>query len=404
MTDVARIRSVRYGIHASAGDFTTFPSVTALDHIGDGASLLPRSRVEVAADFAASDGRGYPFRWGGKDISPVILDFEFKGVSGNTGAAIPDFEAVTEQGKILQSFFGAVGTATVGAVTTCSGTAGATLTVVSGTNIPNDSIIMFTTTTGTFIRRVISGGGTVTLTLDRAASGTASGNVIRAGVYTAVPSRTAHAHLAVDVEGTTVGGTAWRQRFFGLAPSMLDITFPDTGLVTAKATLNPTDWDQPAAASPAFASPTAGAPIAVAGYTFGDAAIGDLDLANAVLKINNGVAMRATGSGPNGVRGGVAADKREIVLEGEVFMGGSTPSGQMNLANTQAWLGSLLSAGTIATTRALSLQVGTVAGAAVGLFMPAAAVRATVINKGGLQMAKFTAKATGATPFFMGIF
>jgi len=404
MTDVARLRSIRVGIHASDADVSTFPvSLVPVDNLGDGAPFLPRQRSVIEFDAAASDGRGYSHRWGGKDIAAVPFDMEMKGVNANTGGAVADWEAKLEQGLLLQSIFGAVAPATTNAATTCSGTAAATLTVASGTDIPNNSIIAFTTTAGFFIRRVVSGGGTVTLTLDRAASGTASGTVTRLARYTMDTTRSAHRHIGIDCEGTTSSGTAWRQRFFGCAPQSCEIMFPEVGIVSFKSVFMPTDFDQPAAASPAFASPTAGAPIASNGLTFNDVSFGDLDIAQAILKIDNGLVMRPTASGPNGVRGGVATSKRQTVLEGVVYMGGSTPSGQLNLANTQAWLGSLLAAGTVATTRQLALQVGGAVGACMSVFMPAAAVSAQVVNQGGLQAVKFRAVATGLSPVILGI-
>jgi hypothetical protein len=395
---------VRIGVHTSDADVSTFPvTLVPIENLGDGAAFLPRQRTPIEFDAAASDGRGFAHRWGGKDIAAVPVEMEFKGVNSNTGAAVADWEAKLEQGLMLQSIFGAVAPATTNTATTCSGTAAATLTVVSGTDIPNNTIIAFTTTTGFFIRRVISGGGTTTLTLDRAASGTASGTVFRLARYTIDTTRAAFRHLGIDCEGTTASGTAWRQRFIGCGPQGCEIVFPETGLVQFKSTWMPTDFDQPAAASPAFASPTAGAPIASNGLTFNDNAIGDLDIAQAVLKIDNGLVMRPTASGPNGVRGGVATNKRTITLEGLVYMGGAAPAQQLNLANTQAWLGSLLSAGTVATTRQLALQVGGAVGACMSVFMPAASVSATVVNQGGLQAVKFRAVATGLSPLILGV-
>jgi hypothetical protein len=395
VSDVARLHSAKLGLHSNAADFTTFPSsLVPLQILGGIDSMLPRARAALEHDAGAVDGRGYPHRWGGKDLAPVTFDSEVKGANSNSGGAVSDWEAKLELGPLFASMFGAVATATTNAATTCSGTAGATLTVTDGTDIPNGAVILFTTTTGSFVRRVTSGGGTTTLTLDRAASGTASGTVIRLGVYSVAMSRTAHTHLGLDVEGTTADGSAFRQRFFGLAPNSLELMFPETGIVMAKASLMPTDWDQPAAATPSFTAPTAGAPIAVNGYTFADATFGALDFAEGKLSINNGITMRKTGSGPNGVRGGVAATKRGCTLEGLCYLGGSSPGSQMTYANAKEWLGSGADGGDIATTRALSLQVGTEAGGVMGVFLPDAAVKGTVVVVDGLVGVRFTATAT----------
>lgn len=404
MTDVARLHSILGGLHANAADFSTFPvSTVPFQHLGPIKPWLPRARGALEHNAGAVDGRGYPDRAGPKDLADLPLSCELKGANSNSGGAVSDWEAKLELGTVLRSIFGAVATTTSGSATTCSGTAGATLTVTDGTNIPTGAIILFSTTTGSFVRRVTSGGGTTTLTLDRAASGTASGTVIRLGVYTLVPGRTAHTHMGFDVEGTTVSGSAWRQKFLGCAPKSARFNFPQTGICTLDTVFAPTDWSQSdAAASPSFTAPTAGEPIPANGCVFADASFGVLDLAEASLDIDNGVVMRPTISGPEGVRGGVAANKRGVTLTGYCYLGGSSPAQQMTYANAKEWLASVTDAGAQRTTRALSLQLGTEAGAVAGFFMPEASVSAELDEVGGLVVVRFTAKATGATPLVAG--
>jgi hypothetical protein len=408
MTDVPRLASLRCGIHSSTADYTTAPgTLRPLELRGPDVpgGLFPRSRAEIDRPLVKADGSRVPFVWGAKNIGAQPIPLEFRGVNNNDGSAVADWEAKLEAGFLLQSFFGAVAPATVGAAPTASGVAGLVLTASTNV-ILNNELILFTTTTGVFARRVISGGGTTSLTLDRAFTGTPSGPVRRAARYTMSPGVTEHTPVFLDAEGTTIGGTAWRQQLFGCFPQSMVITMPDTGLVQLDMTFLPNDWAQPAAAAPGVLVPTAGAPVMASSMAFYDGA-DLLDISSAKLTVNIGGVMKPSASGPNGVKGGVAANKRDIMLEGDLYLGGLPgekrfATGGTPLANADT--GGALAAGTVATTRSLLLQCGLVAGGTLALWLPEAAVISTIVPNGDFLVERFVARATGAIPLIVGAY
>lgn len=407
MSDISRLLSLRSGIHASTSDLTAIPGVLRpLEMRGPDvpAGLFPRSRAEVDRPLIAPDGRRFPFAFGAKDISPLTLGFEFRGVNANTGGAVADWEAKQELGHLLQSLFGAA-PATTGVALTCSGVAGVTLTL-SGSTYQNNDVILFTTTTGPVARRIISGGATVTVTLDRAFTGTPSGAVIRGARYTAVPSQTEHVPLYLDAEGTTVGGVAWRQQLLGCFPQSLVVTVPDTGLVQLDATFAPNDWLQPAAASPGYAAPVAGAPAAASNVQFFDGA-DLLDVSGAKLTYSTGGIMKPTASGPNGVRGGAGTNKRDVMLEFDHYLGGFTGEKRYGVgAAPLANLGTAgaLANGTVQATRSLLLHVGSVAGSTIAAWIPEAVVISTIVANGDFTVERCKAYATGPVPLVLAVF
>jgi hypothetical protein len=407
VTDSPRFLSLRSGIHASTSDLTSTPGTLRPLELVDAppAGLLPMARAEIDRALVKADGRGVPFVWGAKDISPLTLKFELRGVQGNDGDAVSDWEALQELGHLFQSLFAAA-PATTGSAPTASGTAGATLTV-SSTDIEDDEAILFGTTTGVFARRVISGGGTTTLTLDRAASGTASGPVLRGAVYTADPAQTAHLPLYLDAESTQEGGTAWRKILKGCFPQSMVISVPDTGIVMCEATFAPNDTDTTqAAADPGVLSPAAGAPIFASNVQFWDGA-DLLDASNLKFSYSTGGVMKPTSAGPNGVRGGVGVSKRQITLEGDLYLGSFTGEKRFAVGSTpyaQADIGDALDAGTVNTTRSLLLQVGTIGTATVAIWIPEASVRSTIVANGDFTVERFVARATGAVPAIIVIY
>jgi len=408
MSDVVRLKSVKIGLHASAADVSTFPtSLVAVQPRQTVPALLPRGRAEIERPLITSDGRALPAAFGAKDIGEATLPFELRGADTNTGAAVTDWEAKLDIGKLLASFFGAVApaTAVAAATPTCSGAAGSTLTA-STTDVLTGEVVIFTTTTGVFMRRVISGGGTITLTLDRAFTGTASGTLRRAAVYSMDYTKAHHLHVGVDVEGTTDDGSDFHQRLIGCAVSALAFAFPDTGLATVDMTLMPTDWDQPAADNPTYADPTAGAPIS-AQTSFYDGAV-LLDTTGMALKMDGGVVMRPTGSGPNGVKGGVYTNKRGAQLTGRVYLGGgTTPANEIPFRSGSPdaidLLGGADDAGVIRTTRDLFLQVGKSHGRIMGIWLPAASVHATTVEAGEFAGLEFVARPSGADGIIIAI-
>lgn len=405
-----RFQSVKMGLHASASDFTTMPTTTVAVPRNFVETLLPRQRTPIQRPTPRIDGARNPAIRGGKDIKAIELPLHFRGANNNDGSAVTDWEAKLEQGAALAALMGTLGTTTSGAATTCSGTASTTLTVASGTNIPTGAVILFTTTTGTFIRRVTGGGGTTTLTLNQAASGTASGTVFRLGVYAMNPATAHHRHVAIDAEQSIDGAGVARTQFLGCMASKGVITLPNNGPLTFDVTLMPTDWSPATPTStPTHTDPTAGDFISVGGYEFKIGA-NTFDLRNAKLTIDNAAAMRETGLGPNGVRGGVAAvgDAGKVaLLEAEIFLGAGTP-GQELQENTgtpsaRTLMGASAIVGAIAGTQDLMLAVPNGAGNAFAAFMPAADIDAEIGSSGAFTVVKIKAYGTGTTPLVLAV-
>lgn len=410
MTDVARLVNLTYGINASATTIGTAPGAFAtLLPRSTPASFFPRTRQAIDRPLASVDGRRFARVLGPKDVGELSLPLEFKGVDTNTGGAVAAWEAKMEQGNLLASLFGGVATATTGAAPTVVSGSGTAL-VASSTVIANNDILLLTTSVGTEIRQVASGGGTANLTLDRALVGTAtaSSTIIRGGRYTMATATTIHSPVWFDAEGEN-----WRRRYSDCQPSSLVLNVPNAGLVEADFAFMPNDWSDETDGSPSFSAPTAGSPIVSGGSGF---FIGSnaFMLRNARLTVNVGMAMRETTTGANGIRGGVAADKTNIMLEGELYVGSNTGAignaqDDSGGAGVSPFLNDILgdgfSAGTVATTQDIMLSVGSAAGAALYVRIPAADIRSPGVREGGaFAVLPFQAMATGASPLTLGVF
>lgn len=409
MTDVTRLTSLTYGINASATTIGTAPAAfaTVLPRSSP-TSFLPRSRQAIDRALYSVDGRRFLRVFGVKDIGELSLPIEMKGVNSNTGAPVGAWEAKMEQGNLLASIFGAVGIITSGAAPTVTSGTGATL-VVSTNVLADNDIILVTTSIGTEARQIVSGGGTTTVTVDRNWVGTptASSTVIRAGRYSISTSQTVHTPIWFNVEGEN-----WRRRYQDCQPSSMVLNIPNAGLVEADFGFLPNDWDDQAEANPAFAAPTAGSPIVSGGSAF---FIGNTPfmLRNARLTVNIGMVMRETTTGINGVRGGLATDKTNIMLEGELYVGdnGGTIGELVDDSGTptlDSILGDGLATGAAPSALDLGLQVGTAAGAAMYLRLPAADFRSAGVREGGpfavLPFQAFATAPTSASPLSLGVF
>lgn len=417
MTDVARLLSLTYGINAAAQTIGTAPGAFAtLLPRSQVLSVFPRSRTPIDRDLFSVDGRRFPRVHGVKDIAAIDVPLEFKGVNSNTGAAVAAWEAKMEQGNLLASLFGAVGVATTGAAPTVSSNGPATLTV-SSTVLADLDIILVTTSVGgantVEARQVISGGGTTTVTVDRNWVGTpvAASTVIRAARYQVSTSLTAHLPIWFDAEGEN-----WKRRYSDCQPNSMTLNIPNAGLVEFDSQFLPNDWSDQADGSPSFSAPTAGSPIVSGGSGFfiGNRA---LMLRNARLTMSNGAVMRETTTGVNGVRGGVCTNKRDIMLEGELYVGddgGAAAIGELIDDSLTPPLNDILgdgptySPGSAITTYDIALQVGLAAGAALYIRIPAADIRSAGVREGGpFAVLPFQAMATApssGSPLTLGVF
>jgi hypothetical protein len=417
MTDVSRLLSLTYGINAAAQTIGTAPgSFATLLPRAQVTSVFPRSRTPIERELYSVDGRRFPRVHGVKDIAAIDVPLEFKGINSNTGVGITvagGWEAKMEQGNLLASLFGATGAlTTAGAAPTVSSGSGASLTV-SSTVLADNDIILVTTSTGVEARQVISGGGTTTVTVDRNWVGTptAASTVIRAARYQVSTSLTAHLPIWFDAEGEN-----WKRRYSDCQPNSMTLNIPNAGLVEFDSQFLPNDWSDQADGSPSFSAPTAGSPIVSGGSAFfiGNRAI---MLRNARLTMNNGAVMRETTTGINGVRGGVCTDKRDIMLEGELYVGddgGAAAIGELIDDSLTPPLNDILgdgptfSPGSAITTYDIALQVGLAAGAALYIRIPAADIRSAGVREGGpFAVLPFQAMATAPTtgaPMTLGVF
>ena len=406
MTDVTRLLDLKFGLHSSVTDFTSTPATVTTIQPRSIPPVMRPSREFIARELYSVDGRRFPHVRGRQALAAINCNMEMRGVNSNTGAAVADWEAKMEQGRMLAALFGAVATASTGAAPTASGTAGATLTV-STTVIVNGDIILFTTSAGTFIRQVTSGGGTTTLTLDRAASGTASGTVIRLAQYSLATATTGHVHgyFRSEFENS-------RTDFYGCAAMSGELVIPNSGLVEFNSTWMPTSWADIAEANPTYAAPTAGNPIVSAGSSFYIGATSYM-VRNLRLRIDNGMSERTSTTGTNGVVGYVAAAAavKSAILEGELYVGNNTGSiGEVVDDSGTPALGAITgdadNAGVVAGTYDVALQVGVDAGASMYVRIPAADMTGTVQDGGGLKVLKFSAAATApssGSPFYLGV-
>ncbi len=414
MSNATRLHFVKVGINANTNTYGTEPGAyVPILPVGEAASLLPRGREPIAVDDRiTSDGREQPHLHGAKNTDDITIPLELTGINDNSGGAVSDWEAKNEGlGLMLASIFGDVADVTTGAKPTVAASGHSSTTLVEdGTTVLADlDIILFQTSTGRHARQVVSGGGTGTVALDRAYTGTpvSGSDIIRAARYTWVPGRTRHKAIWVDAEDTAQASGP-RRRYQDCAPKQLQLAVPSSGKVTATATFAPNDWDKPAAANPSFDQPVIGSPI-----VGGDAAlyIGAVEKLFKSLSLTAvvGYAPRESPAGANGFVGGEAADRKSVVLEltlylgddngsiGDVVDGGSTPA----LAD---FTGDAANLGAEATTRDIALQLGTRAGAAGYLRFPAAAITGRVEVDGPYKVLRTTFRATGATPFYMGLF
>lgn len=407
MSDVNRLLSLTYGINASPYTIGTEPGIYApLQPRSTPASLLPRTRQPIERPLVSVDGRRLLRAHGVKDIAELTIPMQMTGVNTNTGNTTSSWEPKIETGNLLSSVFGANAVATSGAAPTVSSASVVTL-VASSNVLVNNDIVLIETTAGREARQIVSGGGTTTLTLDRALLGTgvAASTIYRAARYVVSSSQTVHTPIWFDCEGEN-----WRRKYHDCQPSSLVFNIPNAGVVEADFTFMPNNWTDQAEANPAYAAPTSGSPV-VSGASQFLIGSNSFMLRNARVTINLGTVMRESTTGINGVVGGLATDKTNIMIEGELYIG---PSGAGNMgwvvdeSGTPAIediFGDNASTGTLVTALDMMLQVGSSIGAAMFIRIPAADIRSSGVREGGpFAVLPFQAMATGASPLTLGIF
>lgn len=409
MTDISRLQTLRYALHASATTFTGTPgSLFPLQITDEASSFLPRQRTPIDRSLRSLSGRRFPHIRGAQDVGDLTVATEFKGVNSNTGAAVADWEAKMEQGYLLASLFGAVAPATLSTASTVDSTghtpATGVLQVVSGTNYSVGQVIAFATSSGLQIGRIeIKATNVLTLQHPYTGTPTAGATVFRLGVYTVSDSLTSHVHAFFAAEGED-----WRRDYFGCAPMSMNIGIPNTGALTMSSVFSPTSWSDVAEADPVYADPTAGNPIVNDGAYFRLDGVEYL-LRNASITYNCATAIRETASKTNGKLGGVCAtgDGKSFMIEGELYISNTATLGEIqDNAGTPSLvnlLGSDVAAGQVSTQREVALQVGTEIGGCVYALLPTADFKATVQTSGAFPVVKFAAMGTGALPAVLAV-
>lgn len=408
MTDVARLSTLRYGLHTNAQTFTGTPSLVPLRLTDDGASFLPRNRTPIPRALRSLSGRRYSHIRGVQDLADITVPTEFRGVNSNTGAAVTDWEAKMEQGYLLASLFGAVAPATSGVAPTIAAsghTPSTGVLVVVGTTTANGQVIGFATSDGFEVARIASGGGTTTLTLDHPYTGTPTtgATVFRAAVYSVSDAVTHHVHAMFSAEGED-----WRRDYFGCTPMSMALALPNAGLVTMSSVFSPTSFADVAESNPAHAEPTSGSPIVV------DAARVWLAGTNVIardLAISYSAAaqVRTASTRTNGKLGGVCGtgDGKTFTVEFSVYVGDGTLAGELQdsagTPSLNALLGDSDTSGTPSTTRKVSVQFGSAAGAAGYAYLPEADCVVTTQHVDGLTVARVVATGTGALPAVLAV-
>lgn len=412
MTNISRLQTLRYALHTNATTFTGTPgTLVPLQITDEASSFLPRARTPIDRSLRSLSGRRFPHVRGAQDVGDVTVASEFKGVNSNTGAAVADWEAKMEQGYLLASLFGAVAGATTGAAPTIAAAghtpASGIVAFTAAANVQNGTVIAFATASGLQIGRVETGGGaaTTSVTLQHPYTGTptTSATVFRMATYNVSDSITSHVHAFFAAEGED-----WRRDYFGCAPMSMNLSVPNTGVLTMSSVFSPTTWADVAEANPAYADPTAGNPLVNDGAYFRLDGVEYL-LRNASITYNCATAMRETASKTNGKLGGVCGtgDGKSFMIEGELYISDSATLGEIqDNAGTPSLvnlLGSDVAAGQISTQREVALQVGTEIGGCAYALLPTADFKASVVTSGAFPVVKFTAMGTGALPAVLAV-
>lgn len=396
MSDLARMLSVVFAKQSSATVFDAASIGTAFSLEPESCEVMPRDTVRLERNLVRGDNQEYASVIGPKALDPIAMTLLMRGVSGNTGTSAFASATTTEIGQLLDCIIAAAVDPS-GAGSTATAGATPNLTMTSGANYANGDGVLFATSTGTWAREIVSGGGTSTLVLDRAYTGTVSNptTILRGAHWLLTPATSMKTHGFIRAKGEH-----WERSYAGCMSS-LDLDFSEGQVVKASMSWQPTDWTDTTVGT-AFSAPTAGSHIVNIGATF---MIGDTAflLKGAKLTLGYTISPRTTVVGPNGIQGYVVT-REQPVLTGSLYVGSNSSFGEINdssgtprinsLTQTTNDSGTAITAGTAAATYDISLQVGTAGSQAMYLRMPAAEFSGKVAQDNGVEVINFSAKAT----------
>ncbi len=400
---ISRIRSVQMGLHASTTDFTVAP-VSPLFKEPEVANVMPRDRVRHERETFRDDNQNYAEILGGKQLEALNIDLKLRGFSANTGAVL-DSQTQTEVGPLLTAICGSAATEPASTATTVTGDTGAssTITVASGTNVVNGAGVLFDTTVSSVsiknCREVVSGGGTGTLVLDRDHADGAPGgdNVLYRGTrWDFTPSVSKHTHVGIIAEGED-----WYRYYNGCMSNLVLKVEPGMP-VTFSTSWMPTGWSDAAEVNPTFTAPTAGAYVMGVNSSLW---IGDdkVLLKSCELDFGHVITPRPCINGTDGVHGYLVT-RKSPVLKGRLYFGVgglsfgelADSTGNISLNKIQGLTTSAAAAataGTVASTYDVALQVGDSPTQAMYVRMAAATFRGRLVEENGIECCDFECHA-----------
>lgn len=389
-SEVTRILELKFGKHASVSDWTASPSTLRVIQ-PESASIYPRDTRRLERNLGSPDNREFASLIGPQDLSPFSVTQLMRGVSGNVGAAFTP-QTTMEQADMLDVIFGATAsgpTSTACTVAAAGHTPASGIIVVVGTSIANGEMILFSVTSGAdFIaREVVSGGGTTTLTLDRAYVGTPTtgSTVLRAARWNVDPTIHDRVH-----GGFTAEGEDWFQSILGCMCESFELQMTEGEIVRMVTSWAPTSFAPAAAGSPSFTAPTFGSEIVAVNSALWIAGVEYL-VQGLNFKLSNSLRPRMTPAGANGQLGYVVKRISDVVLSGMFYAG--TNAGSIGEMQYNAGTPSFRNLTESATVQDIAVQIGLSTGAALYLRLPACEVHAVGADSDGLLMWQFTATA-----------
>ncbi|MGB1373642.1 MAG: hypothetical protein ACPG6R_11010 [Aequoribacter sp.] len=386
MSDPARIRTIRGGLHASINDFSADASTIKFIDIEDGSA--PNARYNML-DVNVNRGDGlHEKSIRGTKEGDIKFSCALEGLD-NGGAGDGDVVASATElnivNELIESMWGTTGTDGTGD-TSAAGSSGATLEMGASTPFAAEQAILFADdVTGHLEARFITGKSGDTLTLNAApldadfnAVDPADSSVCyAAATYACKPANAHNTHMYFDAEGSN-----WRRKFSGvMGNAQLDLSSGQYVKLAYEGSA--TDWTDSPQADPTFSAPNTGAKIVNADASL---VIGGAGYFAHGFSFDFGVQMqpRPSDSGPNNKQGSVVVDVVPS-LEFAVQFSSASLTGSATNTILDVWQSN--------AAQDLLLQVGRSAGSAMAIWMPAADFKIdefpTVIN--GLEYIKVRA-------------
>jgi hypothetical protein len=386
-----RVLELKFGLHASVADFTTAPSTLRVIQ-PESHTLWPRDTRRLDRNLASPDNRAFAGLIGPQDLAPFQVVQLFRGVSANSDGGAFDVSASMEQADMLDVIFGTAAADIAGAAVTVAAsghTPASGIIAVSSTTVATGDMILFSVTSGAdFVaREVASGGGTITLTCDRAYVGTPTtgSTVVRAARWNHDPSVSDRVHGGFTMEWEDGIHSA-----LGCMAESMELSFAEGEIVRMTTSWVPTSFSPGTDGALSFTAPPFGSEVVAVNSALWIAGVEFLP-SQLSLRIGNSLRPRATPAGANGVLGYMVRNVDDVVISGLIYAGSNSGSlGEMQYDGGTPSFRDLTESN---TARDIAIQVGLSAGAALYLRIPAADVRMKAEDVDGALMWRFEAIA-----------